>query len=124
MINTETIAQMKPGVMLINTSRGGLLDTKAVITGLKTAKIGYLGIDVYEQEAALFAEDLSNTVIQDDNFQLLKSFSNVVITAHQAFFTRNALQAIAETTLTNIIDFEQGQVSTNQVKALERVGIH
>lgn len=124
LIKAETIAQMKPGVMLINTSRGGLLDTKAVIAGLKASKIGYLGIDVYEQEAALFAEDLSNTVIQDDDFQLLKSFPNVVITAHQAFFTRNALQAIAETTLTNITDFEQGRVLTNQVKALERVGIH
>ncbi len=79
--------------------------------------VAYLGIDVYEQEADLFSEDLSNTIIQDDNFQLLKSFSNVVITAHQAFFTRNALQAIAETTLANIAEFEQGQHLTNQVQA-------
>jgi D-lactate dehydrogenase len=117
LINAEAIAQMKPGVMLINTSRGGLVDTKAAIAGIKSAKVGYLGIDVYEQEADLFSEDLSNTIIQDDDFQLLKSFPNVVITAHQAFFTRNALQAIAETTLANIAEFEQGQHLTNQVQA-------
>jgi D-lactate dehydrogenase len=87
LINAEAIAQMKPGVMLINTSRGGLVDTKAAIAGIKSGQIGYLGIDVYEQEASLFSEDLSNTIIQDDNFQLLKSFPNVVVTAHQAFFT-------------------------------------
>jgi D-lactate dehydrogenase len=116
LINAEAIAQMKPGVMLINTSRGGLVDTEAVIAGIKSAQIGYLGIDVYEQEADLFSEDLSGTIIQDDNFQLLKSFPNVVITAHQAFFTRNALQAIAETTLANITEFAQGEALTNQVK--------
>jgi D-lactate dehydrogenase len=77
----------------------------------------YLGIDVYEQEADLFFEDLSSSIIQDDDFQLLKSFPNVIITSHQAFFTQNALQAIAETTLTSITDFEQGRVLTNQVKA-------
>jgi D-lactate dehydrogenase len=117
LINAEAIAQMKPGVMLINTSRGGLVDTEAVIAGIKSAQIGYLGIDVYEQEADLFSEDLSGTIIQDDNFQLLKSFPNVVITAHQAFFTRNALQAIAETTLANITEFAQGQSLTNQIQA-------
>jgi D-lactate dehydrogenase len=116
LINPESIAQMKPGVMLINTSRGGLVDTKAVIAGIKSAQIGYLGIDVYEQEADLFAADLSSAIVQDDDFQLLKSFPNVVITAHQAFFTQNALQAIAETTLSNITEFEQGQNLTNQVK--------
>jgi D-lactate dehydrogenase len=117
LIDAEAIEQMKPGVILINTSRGGLVDTEAVITGIKSAKIGYLGIDVYEQEADLFSEDLSGTIIQDDNFQLLKSFPNVVITAHQAFFTRNALQAIAETTLANVTEFAQRQVLTNQVVA-------
>lgn len=117
LINADAIAKMKSGVMLINTSRGGLIDTKAVIMGIKSAKVGYLGIDVYEQEANLFFKDLSNTVIQDDDFQLLKSFPNVVITAHQAFFTQNALQAIAETTLTNITDFEQGHALINQIKA-------
>jgi D-lactate dehydrogenase len=116
LINAETIAQMKPGVMLINTSRGGLVNTKAVIAGIKSEKIGYLGIDVYEQEADLFSEDLSSAIVQDDDFQLLKSFPNVVITAHQAFFTQNALQAIAETTLSNITEFEQGRDLTNQVK--------
>jgi D-lactate dehydrogenase len=116
LIDDQAIGQMKPGVMLINTSRGGLVDTEAMIAGIKSAQIGYLGIDVYEQEADLFSEDLSGTIIQDDNFQLLKSFPNVVITAHQAFFTRNALQAIAETTLANITEFAQGQALTNQVK--------
>lgn len=116
LINAEAIAQMKSGVMLINTSRGGLVDTKAVIAGIKSGKIGYVGIDVYEQEADLFSKDLSSAIVQDDDFQLLKSFPNVVITAHQAFFTQNALQAIAETTLANITEFEQGRVLSNQVK--------
>jgi D-lactate dehydrogenase len=116
LINAEAIAQMKPGVMLINTSRGGLIDTKAVIAGIKSGKIGYLGIDVYEQEDEIFFEDLSDTIIQDDVFQLLQSFPNVVITAHQAFFTRDALESIAETTLSNITDIEQGQICKNEVK--------
>lgn len=115
LIRAGTIAQMKPGVMLINTSRGALLDTPAVIQGIKSGQIGYLGIDVYEQEDGLFFQDLSDTVILDDTFQLLQSFPNVVITAHQAFFTRNALENIATTTLTNITDFEQGQPLKNQV---------
>lgn len=115
LINSNTIAQMKPGVMLINTSRGGLIDTPAVIAGLKSGRIGYLGIDVYEQEDELFFQDLSDTIIQDDTFQLLQSFPNVVITAHQGFFTRNALEAIATTTLSNITDFEQGQPLKNEV---------
>jgi D-lactate dehydrogenase len=117
LVDAEAIERMKPGVMLINTSRGGLVNTEAVIAGIKSAKIGYLGIDVYEQEADLFSEDLSGTIIQDDNFQLLKSFPNVVITAHQAFFTQNALQSIAETTLANVTEFAQGQVLTNQTVA-------
>ncbi len=116
LINAAAIAQMKPGVMLINTSRGGLVETQAVIAGIKSARIGYLGIDVYEQEADLFSADLSDAIIQDDEFQLLKSFPNVVITSHQAFFTQNALQSIAETTLANVTEFEQGQVLSNQVK--------
>lgn len=115
LINAQTIAHMKPGVMLINTSRGGLIDTSAVIGGIKSGKIGYLGIDVYEQEDELFFQDFSDGVIQDDTFQLLQSFSNVVITAHQAFFTRNALEAIAATTLSNITDFEQGQPLRNEI---------
>jgi D-lactate dehydrogenase len=115
LINAQAIAQMRPGSMLINTSRGGLLDTAAVIAGIKSGQIGYLGIDVYEQEEHLFFRDLSNTIIQDDTFQLLQSFPNVIITAHQAFFTRNALEAIAETTLSSITAFEQGEPLTNAV---------
>jgi D-lactate dehydrogenase len=115
LINQETIALMKPGVMLINTSRGALVDTVAVIEGIKSRKIGYLGIDVYENEEELFFEDHSNSIIQDDTFQLLQSFSNVLITAHQGFFTRNALEAIATTTLANITEFEAGNPLTNEV---------
>lgn len=102
LINTTTIEMMKPGAMLINTSRGGLIDTKAAIQGLKSGQIGYLGIDVYEQEEHLFFRDLSGTVIQDDEIQRLMSFPNVLITAHQAFFTDEALSQIATTTLNNV----------------------
>jgi D-lactate dehydrogenase len=116
LINSESLQQMKQGVMLINTSRGGLVDTPAVISAIKSGKIGYLGLDVYEEEGNLFFQDLSDTVIQDDTFQLLQSFPNVVITAHQAFFTRNALEAIAETTLSNISDFAEGRPCPNEVK--------
>lgn len=116
LVNHDAIAQMKSGVMLINTSRGKLVDTKAVIEGIKSGKIGYVGIDVYEEEDDLFFEDLSNTIIQDDTFQLLQSFPNVVITAHQAFFTENALEDIARTTITNLSDFEQGNPLHHQVK--------
>jgi len=114
-INAETIAQMKRGVMLINTSRGGLVDTKAVIEGIKSGQIGYFGTDVYEEEAGLFFTDLSDSIIQDDVFQLLQSFSNVVITAHQAFFTQNAVTTISETTINSITEFEQGLPLTNEV---------
>ena len=114
-VNDETIAKMKPGVMLVNTSRGGLIDTKAIIAGLKSKQIGYLALDVYEQEEDLFFEDLSNEVIQDDLFQRLLTFPNVLITGHQAFFTENALQNIAETTLSNIKDVETGKTCDNQI---------
>lgn len=115
LINTESIAKMKKGVMLINTSRGGLIDTKAVIKGLKKEQIAYLGLDVYEEEADLFFEDLSGKVIQDDLFTRLLSFPNVLITGHQAFFTENALKKIAEVTLQNITDYEQHQTLANTV---------
>ena len=121
LIDAEAIDLMKPNTMLINTSRGGLIDTKAAIGGIKSGKIGYLGLDVYEQEENLFFEDLSDTVIQDDDYQLLQSFPNVVLTAHQAFFTRDALENIAETTLKNITDFEQARPSPNEVKLQENV---
>jgi D-lactate dehydrogenase len=116
-INQEAISKMKLGVMLINTSRGQLVDTNAVINGIKSGIIGYLGIDVYEEENELFFTDWSESIIQDDTFQLLQSYPNVVITAHQAFFTRNALSAIAETTITNITEFAQGKLLTNEVKS-------
>jgi D-lactate dehydrogenase len=119
LINAGAIEQMKPGIMLINTSRGQLIDTKAVIKGLKSGKIGYLGLDVYEQETDLFFEDLSDRVIQDDVFQRLLTFPNVLITGHQAFFTQEALQNIAETTIGNITDFEQGRTCPNQIDLSE-----
>lgn len=101
-INEDTIDMMKTGVMLINTSRGGLIDTKAVIAGLKSGKLGYVGIDVYEQEEKLFFRDLSAGIIDDDIISRLISFPNVLITAHQGFFTREALNQIAIVTLSNI----------------------
>lgn len=107
MINANSIAQMKPGVMLINTGRGGLIDTRAVIGGLKAKKIGYLGLDVYEEEGDLFFEDNSNQLLQDDVFARLLTFPNVVITGHQAFFTREAVTAIAEITIANITFYER-----------------
>ncbi len=102
LVNDQTIEMMKKGGMLINTSRGALVDTKAAIKGLKSGQIGYLGIDVYEQEEHLFFRDLSSDVIQDDEIQRLMSFSNVLITAHQAFFTDEAMDQIATTTLNSI----------------------
>lgn len=117
LIDAEAIAQMKKGLMLINTSRGGLINTQAAIDGLKSGAIAYLGIDVYEQEADLFFEDLSNQVIQDDVFQRLLTFPNVIVTGHQAFFTAQALANIADTTLTNITEFSQSGTCKNEVKA-------
>jgi D-lactate dehydrogenase len=101
-INSETIGYCKKGVTIINTGRGGLLDTKAVIEGLKNGTIGALGLDVYEQEEKLFFKDLSSTIIKDDIIQRLMSFSNVLITGHQGFFTHEAMEKIAVTTLDNI----------------------
>lgn len=99
---------LKPGAMLINTSRGALLDSKAVIDGLKKGRIGYLGIDVYEQEANFFFEDLSEAIIDDDLLARLLSFPNVIVTSHQGFFTEEALTEIAKTTLGNLTNFENG----------------
>lgn len=110
LVNAATIEQMKTGVMLINTSRGGLIDTKAVISGLKTKKIGYLGLDVYEEESGLFFEDNSNSLLQDDIFARLMTFPNVVVTGHQAFFTREALVTIARITLDNLRFFDAGKL--------------
>ena len=115
MVNDHAIGSMKRGVMIINTGRGALIDTPAVIAGLKNGRIGYLGLDVYEEEEGLFFEDLSSHVIQDDVFARLLTFPNVIVTAHQAFFTREALTAIAETTLLNITAFEEGRRSGNEL---------
>jgi D-lactate dehydrogenase len=114
LINKETIALMQKEVMLINTSRGGLVNTKDVISGLKSQQIGYLGIDVYEQEDKLFFKDLSDTIIEDDTIQRLMSFPNVLITAHQAFFTHEALSEIATTTLNNVQELLQKGYLTNK----------
>ena len=102
LINKDTIALMKPGVVLINTSRGGLINTHDTIKALKSGQISALGIDVYEQEEKLFFRNLSEDIIQDDEIQRLMSFPNVLITAHQAFFTQEAMEQIATTTLNNI----------------------
>jgi D-lactate dehydrogenase len=115
LIDKEHIALMKPGVMLINTSRGGLVDTKAVIEGLKTKKIGYFGIDVYEEEEGLFFEDHSEDILQDDVIARLMTFNNVLITSHQAFLTETALTNIAETTIYNLDCFEKQILSGNEV---------
>ena len=115
LIGEKAISKMKPGVMLINTSRGGLIDTQAVIAGLKDKTIGYLAIDVYEKEADLFFEDLSSEVIQDDMFERLLTFPNVIVTGHQAFFTEEALNNIANTTLSNITEIETSNTCQNLV---------
>jgi len=107
LIDASSISKMRDQVMLINTSRGALIDTKAAVDGLKSGKLGYLGLDVYEEEADLFFEDLSGSIIRDDLFSRLLTFPNVIITGHQAFFTRDALAKIAETTLDNIDLFSQ-----------------
>jgi D-lactate dehydrogenase len=120
LIDGDAVARMKEGVMLINTSRGGLVDTRAVIEGLKSGRIGSLGLDVYEEEADLFFEDLSGTVIQDDVFARLLTFPNVLVTGHQGFFTREALAAIAGTTLGNATAYESGQGDLHAV-TLEEV---
>jgi D-lactate dehydrogenase len=117
LIDEAAIARMRDQVMLINTSRGALIDTRAAVAGLKSGKIGYLGLDVYEEEGDLFFEDLSGEVIQDDVFARLTTFPNVLITGHQAFFTREALHNIAETTLDNVRQLEQTGSCTNAVVA-------
>ncbi len=115
MINKDSIHQMKQGVMIINTSRGGLINTRDVLVALKQGKVGYLGIDVYEQEEKLFFKDLSESIVEDELIGRLMSFPNVLITAHQGFFTHEALEQIALVTLGNIRDFEGGVVNANEV---------
>ena len=117
LIDAGAIGRMKRGVMLLNTSRGAVIETKAIIDGLKTGVIGYLGLDVYEEEGDLFFEDMSQHVIQDDVFARLLTFPNVLITGHQAFFTEEAMRAIAATTIENISAFEATGKPVNEVKA-------
>jgi D-lactate dehydrogenase len=115
LINNETLGMMKNGAMLINTSRGALVDTKAVINSLKNGKLGYLGLDVYEQEEKLFFHDLNENVITDDILVRLLGFPNVLITSHQGFLTDEALTQIAVVTLQNISDFEKNKPLINKV---------
>lgn len=118
MINADSLKNIKTGAMLINTSRGKLIETEAVIESLRDKKLGSLGIDVYAEEEKLFFKDLSEMIIDDDTISRLISLPNVLITAHQAFLTREALEQIAETTLQNISDFENGKVNEeNQVNS-------
>jgi D-lactate dehydrogenase len=109
LIDGKALSLMKKGSMLINTARGALIDTCAVIEALKTRHLSYLGIDVYEEEGPLFFADLSSTIIEDDLFERLTTFPNVVITGHQGFLTREALSQIAEVTLANISSFQSGR---------------
>lgn len=117
MIDGAAIGRMKPGVMLINTGRGQLIHTEALIEGLKEKKIGAAGLDVYEEEAAYFYEDTSDRIMDDDILARLLSFNNVIMTSHQGFFTREALDSIAHTTLQNINDFDKHRKLVNEVRA-------
>jgi D-lactate dehydrogenase len=116
LIDAPAIARMQRGVLLINTSRGALIDTRALIDGLKTGQVGAAGLDVYEEEEGVFFQDLSDRVLQDDTLARLLTFPNVVITAHQAFLTREALANIAETTLASVTAWERGDALVNQVR--------
>jgi len=122
LINTASLAAMKPGVMLINTSRGAVIDTRALIASLKRGHVGSVGLDVYEEEGDLFFKDLSTEVIQDDVFARLMTFHNVLITAHQGFFTREACEAIARTTIDNATGFEQA--GAKGVPEANRISTH
>lgn len=119
LIDGESIAKMRDGVIIINTSRGALIDTEALLGGLKTRKIGGAGLDVYEEEEQYFFEDLSNEIIADDELALLLSLPNVLVTSHQAFFTREAMEAIAKVTMENIRNFENGNELENEICVLE-----
>ncbi|MCB2075978.1 MAG: 2-hydroxyacid dehydrogenase [Novosphingobium sp.] len=115
LIDAAALETAREGVVVVNTSRGGLIDTAALIEALKSGKVGGVALDVYEQEDNLFFRDLSDEIVQDDVFQRLLTFPNVIVTGHQAFLTEEALRAIAETTLANISDAEAGRELANQV---------
>ena len=114
-VNAAALADMKRGCILVNTSRGGLVDTEAAVEALKTGQLGGLALDVYEQEASLFFQDLSSTIITDDVIQRLVSFPNVIVTGHQAFFTQEAIGQIMATTIGSISAFEDGAPLSNRV---------
>ena len=116
-INTEALAAMKPGVILVNTGRGALIDSRALIATLKAGHLGAAGLDVYEEEEGVFFQDLSNRVLQDDVLARLLTFPNVLITSHQAFLTKEALASIARVTLENVSAFERGESLRNEVRA-------
>jgi D-lactate dehydrogenase len=121
MINSRTLSLMKPGAMLINTSRGALVDSRALISALKKRRLSAAGLDVYEEESNIYFRDLSDEVITDDVIMRLTTFPNVIVTGHQAFFTREALDTIAETTISNITDFEAGRSNDNILEAKKLV---
>jgi D-lactate dehydrogenase len=116
-VNPRTLARMKHGALLVNTSRGGLVDTEAVIEALKSGRLGGLALDVYEHESSLFYKDLSSTVIADDVFERLLTFPNVIVTGHQAFFTREAFTTICRTTIDSVSEFAAGRALSNEVVA-------
>jgi D-lactate dehydrogenase len=117
LIDARSLEQMKPGVLLVNTGRGALIDSKALIQALKTGRIGAAGLDVYEEEEGVFFQDLSSQVLQDDTLARLLTFPNVLITSHQAFLTHEALGNIARTTLESVRAFEKGEALRHEVKA-------
>ncbi len=115
MVNRETIEKMKKGVILINTSRGALIDSEALLSGIKDRKIGGACLDVYEEESDVFFRDFSGHIVEDDTLSRLISMPNVIVTSHQAFLTREALENIAETTLGNILEFQKNGVCRNEI---------
>jgi D-lactate dehydrogenase len=117
MINAETLALTRPGVMIVNTSRGGLIDTEALCEFIQKGHIAAVGLDVYEEEEGKFFRDLSDTVMEDETLARLMTFPNVLVTGHQAFFTHEAMTTIAETTIANLTDFEEGRENANLLRA-------
>jgi D-lactate dehydrogenase len=115
LLNADTFPMLPVGAIVVNTSRGALIDAQAAIQSIKCGHLGGLALDVYEEEAKLFFDDHSSDIIQDDTFMRLVSFPNVLVTSHQAFFTREAMENIAATTLGNLTDFGTGQVGNNEV---------
>jgi D-lactate dehydrogenase len=119
LVDDAALAAMRPGVVIVNTGRGALIDSRALIAALKSGHVGAAGLDVYEEEEGVFFEDLSDRVLQDDVLARLLTFPNVLVTAHQAFLTREALHAIAATTLSNLADFEAGRPLVHEVRAAD-----